>query len=625
MRPISIMDTTLRDAHQSLWATRMELGDMLPILPKMDSVGYWSLEVWGGATFDAALRFLDENPWDRLRIIKQHCPKTPLQMLLRGQNLVGYRHYSDEIVERFVKASHRNGIDIFRVFDALNDIRNVEPAARAIKESGAHFEGAISYTVSPVHTLDSYLTYAQQLKDLGADTICIKDMAGMLTPFRTEKMVRALKEEIGLPLHVHCHYIGGMAPMNYLKAAEAGADIIDTAVVALAFGNSQPAVEMIVAALKESEYDSGLDLDTLFQIAEYWEKVRQDKQLKRGVTSLLHMEVFSHQVPGGMMSNLISQLELQHASARLPDVLTEIPKVRAEVGYPPLVTPMSQIVGTQAVINVLTGKRWSVVPQEMKDYLRGMYGKAPGPMDERIVERVLGDTPPLAPDVRPGSLVTSTYDEMAAEIGDLARTEEDVLMYALFPNEAREFLQRHQSGAEGAVFMHSRDIDSAREDDAVNLNQIRELVKLVEESDVTEIVVEEGDARIVVRRGGASDEPVVAATNAPSSGSGEAMPASPESPQVTDAPGAVGENPSTWKPVVAPMVGTFYSAPNPGAPPYVSVGDTVAEGQTLCILEAMKLMNEITAEEPGVIREVAVMNASPVEYGTVLFYYEPEA
>jgi oxaloacetate decarboxylase alpha subunit len=622
MRPIKITDTTLRDAHQSLWATRMELADMLPILPKMDQVGYWSLEVWGGATFDAALRFLDENPWDRLRIIKQHCPKTPLQMLLRGQNLVGYRHYSDEIVTRFVGAAHRNGIDVFRVFDALNDIRNVEPAARAIKETGAHFEGAISYTVSPVHTLDTYLAYAQQLKEIGADTICIKDMAGMLTPFRTEKMVRALKDEIGLPVHVHCHYIGGMAPMNYLKAAEAGADIIDTAVVALAFGNSQPAVEMIVAALKESQYDSGLDLDLLFEIAEYWEKVRESKGLKRGVTSLLHMEVFSHQVPGGMMSNFISQLELQNASARLPDVLAEVPKVRAEVGYPPLVTPMSQIVGTQAVINVLTGKRWSVVPQEMKDYIKGMYGKAPGPMDERIVERVLNGDAQLGPDVRPGSLVTTTYDDVAAEIGELAKTEEDVLMYALFPNEARTYLERHRSGAERAVFMTGAEIHMAREDDSVNVNQIAELVRLLEDSEVTEIVVEEGDARIVVRKGGASVPPGPHPTHH-AAHAAPPMPPSPESPQVLEP--LLDARPASWRAVVAPMVGTFYRSPSPGAAPFVNVGDAVTEGQTLCILEAMKLMNEITAEESGVIREVPVDDASSVEYGTVLFYYEPEA
>lgn len=617
MRPIKITDTTLRDAHQSLWATRMEIGDMLPILPKMDEVGYWSLEVWGGATFDAALRFLDENPWERLRVIKQHCEKTPLQMLLRGQNLVGYHHYSDEIVERFVKASYRNGIDIFRVFDALNDIRNVETSARAIKECGAHFEGAISYTVSPVHTLDSYVEYALQLKELGADTICIKDMAGMLTPFRTEKMVRALKEEVGLPVHVHCHYIGGMAPMNYLKAAEAGADIIDTAVVALAFGNSQPAVEMIVAAFKESPYDSGLDLDLLFEIAEYWEDIRKRKGLKRGVTSLLHMQVFSHQVPGGMMSNFISQLEAQNAISRLPDVLAEVPRVRAEVGYPPLVTPMSQIVGTQAVINVLTGKRWSVVPQEMKDYIRGLYGRPPGPMDPDVVARVLGDQQPLPPDVRPGSLVKTTFEEVAEQIGDLAHSEEDVLMYALFPSEARAFLERHREGAESAVFMTGYEIDSAREGDAVKVSEIAELVKLVEGSDVSEIVVEEGDARIVVRKGGVSVDTIAyQAHTVP------AAPPAPESPQVVEGT-SHGDRPASWRTITAPMVGTFYVAPAPGAEPFVKVGDTVTEGQTVCILEAMKLMNELTAEEPGIIREVAVPDATPVEYGTVLFYYEP--
>lgn len=623
MRPIRIMDTTLRDAHQSLWATRMEVADMLPILGKMDSVGYWSLEVWGGATFDAALRFLNENPWERLRVIKKYCPRTPLQMLLRGQNLVGYRHYSDEIVERFVHASKRNGIDVFRVFDALNDIRNVEPSARAVKECGGLFEGAISYTVSPVHTLDTFIEYALELKALGADTIAIKDMAGMLTPFRTEKMVHALKEEVGLPVHVHCHYIGGMAPMNYLKAAEAGADIIDTAVVAVAFGNSQPAVEMIVAALQESPYDTELDLDLLFEIAAYWEDIRERKKLKRGVTSLMHMEVFSHQVPGGMLSNLISQLELQKATERLPDVLKEIPKVRAEVGYPPLVTPLSQIVGTQAVINVLTGKRWAVVPQEMKDYIRGLYGKAPGPMNAEIVEKVLGREQPLAPDVRPGSLVTTTYAEVEAEIGDLAHSEEDVLMYALFPNEARNYLTLHQEGAESAVFMMGEEIDTVRKDSSVDVNQIRELIKIVELSDVNEVMVEEGGAKVVVRRGvtGAVLEATAPATTADapvSAGPAEAN-AAPADVAVRDS----AERPASWKSIVAPMVGTFYRSPSPNADAFVTVGDTVEEGQALCILEAMKLMNEITAEEPGVIREIAVNNAEPVEYGTVLFYYEP--
>jgi len=609
------MDTTLRDAHQSLWATRMEIGDMLPILESMDDLGYWALEVWGGATFDAMLRFLDENPWERLRTIKRHCPKTPLQMLLRGQNLVGYKHYSDEIVRRFVLASKRNGVDNFRVFDALNDIRNVEVSAQAIKECGGLFEGAISYTVSPVHTLDSFVEYAQALKELGADTICIKDMAGMLTPYRTEKMVRALKEEIGLPIHVHCHYIGGMAPMNYLKAIEAGADIVDTAVVALAFGNSQPAVEMIVAALKESAYDTGIDLDELFRIAEYWEAVRERKRLKRGITTMLQMEVFAHQVPGGMMSNLISQLELQKASDRLPDVLAEIPRVRAEVGYPPLVTPLSQIVGTQAVLNVLTGKRWSIIPNEMKEYIKGYYGKAPGPMNAEIIARALGDEQPLGLDIRPGSMVTTTYAEVEAEIGDLAHSEEDVLMYALFPIEARQYLSTHKEGAEKAVFMLSEEIDTVREDESVDVNQIRELIKVVEASDITEVIVEENGATVTVRKGGGHY------AAAPSEGVAPQAPVHPTAPHAAVAP--VHGRPASWKEIKAQMVGTFYAAPSPGSDPFVAVGDVVEIGNPVCILEAMKLMNEIEMPESGTIREIVAEDASTVDYGAVLFYYEP--
>ena len=410
MPRLQIMDTTIRDGQQSLWATRMQIGDMLPILPKMDRVGYWAIEAWGGATFDSCLRFLDENPWERLRAIKANTPNTPLAMLSRGQNLVGYKHYSKEIVHRFINAAHRNGVEVFRVFDALNDIRNVVDNAEAVKECGGLFEGAISYTISPVHTLDSYLEYGQQLKDLGADTIAIKDMAGMLTPYRAERMVKAFNEEIGLPVHIHCHYVGGMAPANILKAAEAGVAVADTAHAPLAFGNSHPAVEMIVAALKESRYDTDLDLDLLFEISEYWEEMRKRGHYKRGVSSLIHMQVYSHQVPGGMMSNLISQLEVQKAAHRLPEVMAEIPKVRAEVGYPPLVTPMSQIVGTQAVFNVLTGKRWSVISKEMKDYVCGYYGKAPGNMDKEIVAKVAGDAEMLAdPKIAPGTLVTTTY------------------------------------------------------------------------------------------------------------------------------------------------------------------------------------------------------------------------
>ena len=617
MKPLHIMDTTLRDAHQSLWATRMETGDMLPILSKLDQVGYWSIEMWGGATFDTCLRFLDENPWDRLRVIKQRCPNTPLQMLTRGQNLIGYHHYSRDIVNRFIKAAHRNGIDVFRVFDALNDVRNVIDSAEALNECGAHFEGAISYTMSPVHTLDSYIEYASELKALGAKSICIKDMAGMLTPYRTERLVKALNQEVGLPVHVHCHYVGGMAPANYIKAAEAGASIVDTASAPLAFGNSQPAVEMIVAALKESEYDTGLDLDLLFEISDYWEEMRIKKGFKRGISTLSHMRVYSHQVPGGMMSNLLSQLEIQKASDRMDEVLKEIPRVRAEVGYPPLVTPMSQIVGTQAVFNVLTGKRWSVISKEMKDYIAGYYGKAPGKIDPAIQKAVLGDEQPLAPDIAPGSLVTTTYEELAEELGNLAKSEEDVLMYAMFPNEARQFLER-QRKIENTNFLMNNAVSITKEEDYVDIAQIRDLVKLVEESGVGEITVEEAGAKVTIRTPGmqptgyapAPVMPQAAVATAPATA--EAAPAAAES-----------SRPASWKAVTAPMVGTFYAAPSPDADPFVAEGATVGAGDTLCIVEAMKLMNEITADEMCVVREVCVDNAAPVEFGTVMFYVEP--
>ncbi|MDY3981232.1 MAG: acetyl-CoA carboxylase biotin carboxyl carrier protein, partial [Paraeggerthella sp.] len=495
--------------------------------------------------------------------------------------------------------------------------RNIKDNADAIKECGGWFEGAISYTISPVHTLDSYLEYAQKLKDMGADSIAIKDMAGMLTPYRTERMVKAFNAEIGLPVHIHCHYVGGMAPANILKAAEAGAAIADTAHAPLAFGNSHPAVEMIAAALQESRYDTGLDLDLLFEIAEYWEEVRKRGHYKRGVSSLIHMQVYSHQVPGGMMSNLLSQLEVQNASDRLPEVMREIPKVRAEVGYPPLVTPMSQIVGTQAVFNVLTGKRWGVVSKEMKDYICGYYGKAPGRMDKDIVAKVVGNSAMLPPDVAPGSLVTTTFDEVAAEIGDLAKTEEDVLMYALFPNEARTFLSKHRT-SEKVDFLMEQESSQTKEDDYVDINQIRELVRVAEESGVGEIIVEEEGARIAVRMPSAMSAVAVQPQAVPQVAAAPAAPAAAPA----EAP-AENSRPADWYAVTAPMVGTFYTSPAPGEPPFVQVGDEVTANQTLCIVEAMKLMNEITAEEMGTVREICLEDASPVEFGTVLFYVEP--
>ncbi len=600
-RPVKITDTTLRDAHQSLWATRMRTQDMLSILSKIDEIGYYSLEIWGGATFDSCLTFLNENPWDRLRVIKTHVRRTPLMMLLRGQNLVGYKHYPDDIVRRFVHHAAKCGVDIFRIFDALNDTRNLKTSIDAAREVGAHIQGSVVYTISPVHTLEHYVETALELVDMGVDSICIKDMAALLTPYRTYKLVERFRKEIKLPIQLHCHYIGGMAPMNYIKAIEAGVDIIDTATAPLAFGNSQPATETIVAAIKDTPYDSKLDLEKLHKIAQYFDKVREKRGFKRGVTSLAHMRIFSHQVPGGMISNLVSQLEEQKSIDRLDEVLEEIPRVRAEVGYPPLVTPLSQIVGTQAVLNVLTGNRWGVIPDEMKAYVSGLYGKPPGPMNPEIEKLILGDKEPIK--CRPADLIKECFEDYAKEIGDLARNEEDVLSFALFPKAARKYLEEH-TGPEEAVFMMSEEIKAVREDEVMDIDQIKELIKLVESSNgVNEVVVEENDVKVVVRKGvGASvyDPNKDAAT-----------------PVVEEK-----ERAHNFKEVKAPMVGTFYRAPAPDAPPFVEVGDTIEEGQTLCILEAMKLMNEIAAEEKGIIREICVENAQPVEYGQVLFLFE---
>ena len=609
-RRIRITDTTLRDGHQSLWATRMRTQDMVPILESMDQVGFHSLECWGGATFDACLCYLDEDPWERLRVIKKHVSRTPLQMLLRGQNLVGYRHYGDDVVRRFVFKAAENGIDVFRVFDALNDTRNFEAAAAAIKESGKHFQAAVVYTISPVHSLDHYLDVAHRLVDMGADSICIKDMAALLSPFYADQLVRRLKEEISVPLQLHCHYIGGLAPMTYLKAIEAGIDVIDTATVPLAFGNSQPATEMIVTALIGTPYDTQLDLEKLFRMAKYFEGVRRETGHDRGVTSLTHMQVYSHQVPGGMISNLESQLKEQNALERLPEVLEEIPVVRAEVGFPPLVTPMSQIVGTQAVLNVLSGKRWHIVPDEMKEYLRGHYGAAPGPVSQEILLRVLDGEQPV--DCRPAELIQETVALFEEQIGGLARCEEDVLSYALFPQTARAYLERHRLGPESDVFgRHDHYIKQfpAQAMSAATGDRVQQILAMVDESDVDEVTVEEGDLRITVRKSAVG-------------GSQELSPAAEAVTAPSRAAAAPGDEADGHHVVRSPMVGTFYRAASPGAPPFVEVGDQVSMGQTLCILEAMKLMNELTADVDGVIRKIGAQDGQPVEYGQMLFAIE---
>jgi oxaloacetate decarboxylase alpha subunit len=442
VKPVKITETALRDAHQSLIATRMTTEEMLPILDKMDQVGYYSMEVWGGATFDACLRFLNEDPWERLREIRKVVKNTKLQMLLRGQNLLGYKHYPDDVVEAFIKKSVENGIDIIRVFDALNDVRNLETSMRVIKAAGAHCQCAISYTTSKVHTVEYFVKLSKKMEQMGADSICIKDMAGILTPYSAYALVKKLKEAVKIPIQLHTHCTSGIASMTYLKAVEAGVDIIDTAISPFSEGTSQPATESMVVTLGECERVPNMDIKLLNDIADYFKPIR-DKYRENGILNPKVMDVepntLTYQVPGGMLSNLMSQLKGQGALRRYEEVLKEIPKVREDLGFPPLVTPLSQMVGTQAVFNVLSGERYKMVPKEIKEYVKGLYGSSPAPIKEEIRKKIIGDEEVIT--IRPADLLQPEIEKYKAEIGDVAKSLEDVLSYILFPQVAKKFFE----------------------------------------------------------------------------------------------------------------------------------------------------------------------------------------
>ena len=445
-KKILITETVLRDAQQSLIATRMPLADMLPILDKLDKVGFYSLECWGGATFDSCLRFLNEDPWDRLRTIRNKCPNTKLQMLFRGQNMLGYRHYADDVLEYFVQRSVANGIDIIRIFDALNDIKNLKVAIKAAKKEGAHVQVAISYTTGPVFTHEYYIDYAKRIMEAGADSICIKDMAALITPYETESLVKDINKNVALPLQLHTHYTSGLASMCLLKGIEAGADIIDTAMSPLALGTSHAPTESMVAALKGTEYDTGLDLVLLNEIRDYFMKLRE-KYINSGLLDpkmlATDANALIYQVPGGMLSNLLSQLKQAGKEDKLQDVLNEVPKVRKDAGSLPLVTPTSQIVGTQAVFNVISGKRYSMCTNEFKDLVAGKYGTTPMPIDEEFRKSIIGDTKAI--NCRPADLLEPELDELRSKISEWVEQEEDVLSYAQFPKVAIDFFEKRRN------------------------------------------------------------------------------------------------------------------------------------------------------------------------------------
>jgi oxaloacetate decarboxylase alpha subunit len=637
----------------------MHTADMLPIAEKLDNIGYHSLEVWGGTTFDVGLRYLNEDPWDRIRQLKKVIHHTPLQMMIRGQSLVGYQQYPDDVVEAYIAKSVENGISIIRIYDALNDIRNLETAIHSAKKAGAHVQAAMVYTVSPIHTNEHYIDLARQLAEMGADSICIKDTAGLLAPYRAYDLVKVLKENHDLPVQLHCHYIGGLAVGTYLKAAEAGVDVIDTATVPLAFGASQPPVETVVRALHGSPRDTELDIHKLFEIAEYFEKLRKTHGFKRGVTRINDMRVFDHQVPGGTISNLVTQLEEQKALYRLGEVLEEIPRVREDLGYPPLVTPTSQIVGTQAVLNVLTGERYKLVPGEVRDYIQGYYGRPPAPINQEIAKKILGDRTPITG--RPADLLEPRMEKLRNELIGLVSSEEDVISYALFPQVARRFFEFRKSGKyqeeqpaarkegliklekvlpavpEKAAINEKASIavkenvppkqaageterqGADKEVDEMNLSDVKDLIKFVDETDITEVSLESAGVKLAIRKGAFhAAEPAVRGTapqaRVPQQSKAESAAAVPVHGKDIDRAGLI--------PVVAPMVGIYYDAPSPESTPFVKVGDRVKKGQTLCIIEAMKLMNEIGSESEGEIVEIKVERGQPVEYGQVMFLIE---
>lgn len=446
MTKVGIMETAIRDGHQSLLATRMRTEDMLPALEQMDEIGYHSIECWGGATFDTAMRFLKEDPWERLREIKKRLKKTPTQMLLRGQNAVGYRHYADDVVRAFCERAVENGMDIFRIFDALNDTRNLETAFDAVKRAGGHIQGTICYTISPVHTVDAFAKMADEMVKMGADSLCVKDMAGLLSPMKAKALVSRLKKDHPQMLvQMHCHDTSGYSEMAYLMGVQSGADVIDCAISSMAGGTSQPATETLVAALAEDpDHATGLDLEKLGELASYFRGVR--KRYWKFESNLLGVDagVLSHQVPGGMISNLVGQMRDQGQEAKLPEVLKENAAVRADLGYPPLVTPSSQIVGTQAVLNVLTGKRYGTVTRETKNLAKGMYGRTATPIAPEILKTILGEDKPI--DHRPADDIEPEMEKSKAEIGDLAENIDDVLSYVMFPQPAKEFLQWRKEG-----------------------------------------------------------------------------------------------------------------------------------------------------------------------------------
>lgn len=593
-KKIAITDVVLRDAHQSLFATRLRLDDMLPIAAELDNIGYWSLEAWGGATFDACIRFLGEDPWVRLRELKKAIPKTPLQMLLRGQNLLGYRHYADDVVDRFVERAVDNGMSVFRVFDAMNDPRNMQQALKAVRKNGAHAQGTLSYTTSPVHTLETWLNTTEQLLEIGIDSLVIKDMSGILTPVDAYKLVSEIKQRYDVQLHLHCHSTTGLAEMTLLKAVEAGVDGIDTAISSMSGTYGHPATEALVAALQDTQYDTGLNIPQLEKIAAYFRNVRKKYAKFEGQLRGVDSRILVAQVPGGMLTNLESQLKQQNASDKIDLVLEEIPKVRADLGYIPLVTPTSQIVGTQSVINVLMGERYKSIAKETAGILKGEYGRTPAPVNSELQARVLEGGQPITD--RPADHLAPEMDKLIAEVKQQAKEKgiqlaeneiDDVLIVALFPQVGLKFLENRGNPD---AFEPTPTLENKTTESKINEKSTALSAKTPQGPAVYTVELE-GKAFVVKVSGGGEIGQISTATPTPSA------PATAPSTEGT--------------PVSAPMAGNIWKV-------VATEGQRVAEGDVLLILEAMKMETEIRASKAGVVQGIRVKTGDSVAVGATL-------
>ncbi len=595
-KALAITDVVLRDAHQSLFATRMRIDDMLPIAAELDDIGYWSLETWGGATFDACIRFLGEDPWERLRELKKAMPKTPMQMLLRGQNLLGYRHYADDVVDKFVERAHKNGMDVFRVFDAMNDPRNFERAIKAVVQVGGHAQGTISYTTSPVHTIDGWVDLARKLEDMGSHSICIKDMAGLLRPYDAEELVKKIKAACDIPVAMHCHATTGLSTATAVKAVEAGLDMLDTSISSMSQTYGHTPTETVVAMLEGMPRDTGLNLEKLESIASYFREVRKKYVKFEGQLKGVDSRILLAQVPGGMLTNMESQLKAQGASDKLDQVLAEIPKVRKDLGYIPLVTPTSQIVGTQAVINVLMGERYKTIAKETAGVLKGEYGAAPAPVNKELQAKVLDGGEAIT--CRPADVLDNELDALTEEFNDKAKAEgievakeaiDDVLTYALFPQVGLKFLKnRNNPDAFEPVPTAEDAAPQAKPAAAAPATSATGGV----ESYSVRVNGQVYDVE-VGPQGAVSSVTPAASTAA-------AAPAAP-----APAPAGAGEE------IPAPLAGNIFKI-------QVAAGQQVAEGDVLIILEAMKMETEVRAAKAGTVQQILVKEGDSVAVGTPL-------